>query len=175
MRSIVPSSNWPSSNRGASDAAPLALSLATHSRTPRRLADRIVDPIARSPLLFPWPLAHLPFPSAARRYITTPILNTILSSIHCVLTNVPGPAQETVKLGGKHEILSWTVAPPQGAVGTQGIGILSYAGQLSISVLADAQAGDEEDGGGVARRICDDFEEIFALYVKAADQVIRNM
>jgi hypothetical protein len=85
---------------------------------------------------------------------------------------VPG-CSERVKLHDRHTILQWTVAPPQGAVGTLGIGILSYAGELSISVVADAVEGDEADGG-VARRVCDDFAETFALYLRAAEELLRD-
>ena len=54
--------------------------------------------------------------------------------------------------------------------GTIGIGIISYAGGISIAVSADRVPGSE----GVTRRICESFERRFALYVARAKEVLDH-
>lgn len=50
------------------------------------------------------------------------------------------------------------------------MGIISYAGGLCISVAADRVDGSE----GVARRICERFEERFAVYVECAKDILDH-
>ncbi len=50
------------------------------------------------------------------------------------------------------------------------MGIISYAGSLCISVAADKVDQSE----GVARRICERFEQRFALYVERAKEVLDH-
>ena len=51
-----------------------------------------------------------------------------------------------------------------------GIGIMSYAGGISIAVSADLVPGSE----GVTRRICEGFERRFELYVARAKAVLEH-
>jgi len=85
------------------------------------------------------------------------------------------------------KVIKWTALPPQAGkgisiiphaclilfdksinLGNIGIGILSYAGGISISIAADKVPGSE----GVARRICERFEERFSLYVTRAKALL---
>ena len=50
------------------------------------------------------------------------------------------------------------------------MGIISYAGGISIAVAADCVPGSE----GVARRICERFERRFGEYVRAAEGVLSE-
>ena len=54
------------------------------------------------------------------------------------------------------------------ASGTLGMGIISYAGGMSISIAADRVAESE----GVARRVCARFETRFQEYVAAAEKTL---
>lgn len=104
--------------------------------------------------------------------------------------SVPGPARSRIQMEGI-EVISWTALPPQGgkgsctfiwhtrsrywhthfiSPGTLGMGIISYAGGLCISVAADKVPQSE----GVARRVCERFEARFALYVECAKQVLDH-
>ena len=127
--------------------------------------------MARFPILFPWPLADFPKSNFLKNQITTPLMNVMFSCVHAVVTNVPGPATQTVKMKDRYEISHWTVAPPQGTQGTVGIGILSYAGGLCISAIADADPNQNaiERQGGLARTICDDFDKTAAKYLDAVN------
>ena len=68
------------------------------------------------------------------------------------------------------EVAKWTAIPPQAGAGSIGIGIMSYAGGISIGVSADLVPGSE----GVARRICEGFEQRFELYVARAKEVLDH-
>ena len=50
------------------------------------------------------------------------------------------------------------------------MGIISYAGGMSIAIAADSVPGSQ----GVARTICDRFERRFEEYVSAAEQVLSE-
>ena len=50
------------------------------------------------------------------------------------------------------------------------MGIISYAGGMSIAVAADCVP----DSEGVARRICTRFEQRFEEYVRAAREVLAE-
>ncbi|GBE87466.1 hypothetical protein SCP_1101420 [Sparassis crispa] len=104
-----------------------------------------------------------------RRLVTIPVTSMFLDTYAAVLTNVPGPAKNRVSMEGI-EMIRWTALPPQAGKGTLGIGIISYAGGICISVAADAVPSSQ----GVARRICKSFEERFELYVERARQVVEH-
>lgn len=55
-------------------------------------------------------------------------------------------------------------------LGTIGMGLISYAGGICISVVADAVPSSQ----GVARRICERFESRFNIYVQLAEQVLEE-
>lgn len=101
--------------------------------------------------------------------------------------SVPGPADSTITLEGT-EVLKWTALPPQAGkgalsrdaflfivtddyLGTIGMGIISYAGGLSIAVAADKVP----SSAGVTERICAGFEERFELYVQKAREVLDHL
>lgn len=50
------------------------------------------------------------------------------------------------------------------------MGIISYAGNISISVAADLVPASQ----GVCQRICERFEERFELYVDRAKEVLSR-
>lgn len=56
-------------------------------------------------------------------------------------------------------------------VGTIGVGIISYAGGISIAVAADKVPSSM----GVTARICTGFEERFELYVQKAREVLDHL
>lgn len=68
------------------------------------------------------------------------------------------------------DVAKWTAIPPQAGAGTIGIGIMSYAGGISIGVSADLVPGSE----GVARRICEGFERRLEVYVARAREVLEH-
>lgn len=68
------------------------------------------------------------------------------------------------------EVAKWAALPPQAGAGTVAIGIISYAGGISIAVSADAVPAS----AGVARRICANFERRFELYVARAKEVLEH-
>ncbi|KAI8974568.1 wax ester synthase-like acyl-CoA acyltransferase domain-containing protein [Trametes punicea] len=104
-----------------------------------------------------------------RRWVVKPFTDACLQSFTAILTNVPGPAKKHITMAGV-EIGKWKGTPPQGGAGTLGIGILSYAGGISIAVSADLVPASQ----GVARRICEKFERRFELYVARAKQVLNH-
>jgi len=85
-----------------------------------------------------------------------------------VCTNVPGPPEAVTLCGSK--VLSWTVLPPSGARDSLALGIISYAGKLSVSVMADAPPGSD----GVARDIVDQFERRLAEYIRIAKDAVKQ-
>ncbi|KAH9910958.1 uncharacterized protein B0H18DRAFT_1065113, partial [Fomitopsis serialis] len=104
------------------------------------------------------------------QWLVKPICDLLLQSFLVSLTNVPGPAQSTITLEGS-EVLNWTALPPQFGKGTIGMGIISYAGGLSIVVAADKVPSSL----GVAERICTGFEERFELYVQRAREILDHL
>ncbi|KAI0703948.1 wax ester synthase-like acyl-CoA acyltransferase domain-containing protein [Earliella scabrosa] len=104
-----------------------------------------------------------------RRVVIKPIVDAILQSFTAILTNIPGPSKKPITMCGV-EVAKWTAIPPQAGAGTIGIGIMSYAGGISIGVSADLVPGSD----GVARRICEGFERRFELYVARAREVLEH-
>ena len=80
--------------------------------------------------------------------------------------SIPGP-KKPITLSGV-EVAKWIAIPPQAGAGTIGVGIMSYAGGIAIGLSADRVPGTE----GVARKICEDFERRFELYVTRAKEVL---
>ena len=82
--------------------------------------------------------------------------------------SIPGPSKGIT--WSDVEVSKWSALPPQSGAGTMGIGIMSYAGGISIAVSADLVPGSE----GVTRRICEGFERRFGLYVARARAVLEH-
>jgi len=147
------------------------LSLLKHSLLPK-LAFNLLQLTGQSPVFFRLSLLASPAGRARAlitKWITKPLYELSLQSFPAVLTNVPGPAKR-VTLEGV-EVIEWTALPPQAGKGTIGIGIISYAGGLSIAIAADKVALSE----GIAQRICEGFEERFELYVRRAEEVLNHL
>jgi len=148
------------------------LSILKHSLLPT-LCFHILQLTGQVPALLDLSLLANPtkdLKEAFNKWLMRPIFNMVLQSFPVVLTNVPGPADSTITLQGT-EVLKWTALPPQGGKGTIGMGIISYAGGLSIAVAADKVSLSL----GVAERICAGFEERFELYVKRAREVLDHL
>ncbi|OSD00141.1 hypothetical protein PYCCODRAFT_1437698 [Trametes coccinea BRFM310] len=149
------------------------LSLFKHSLWPR-LCFHFLQLSGQAPVLSPlswFPKSkeqHLPV-RLMRRWILKPIADACLESFAAILTNIPGPAKKPITMAGV-EVSKWVALPPQGGAGTIGMGIISYAGGISIAVSADMVPGSR----GVARRICEDFERRFELYVARAKEVLDH-
>ncbi|OCH91412.1 hypothetical protein OBBRIDRAFT_792348 [Obba rivulosa] len=99
--------------------------------------------------------------------VRKPLIDMFMQSFPVILTNVPGPAKKSIELEGV-EVIKWTALPPQGGKGTVGMGIISYAGGLSIAVAADAVP----SARGMCRQICESFEERFEVYLARAKEVL---
>ncbi|KAI0929578.1 hypothetical protein AcV7_005072 [Taiwanofungus camphoratus] len=147
------------------------LSLLKHSLWPR-IIFHIIQLTGQAPVLLRMSLlAHSAgrLKAIVKRWITKPVFELALQSFPVVLTNVPGPAKKPVTLDGV-EVIKWTALPPQAGKGTIGMGIISYAGGISIAVAADRVPISRD----VARRICEGFEERFEFYVIRAREVLSK-
>ncbi|KAL4242470.1 long-chain O-acyltransferase family protein [Abortiporus biennis] len=144
-----------------------ALSLLKNSMLPQLLF-YIMQATGQAPFLWPIPFGMLKVPgNVIREWLLIPLIHFVLASFPVILTNVPGPAKSRITLEGV-EVIRWTALPPQSGKGTLGMGIISYAGDLCISVASDKVPGSE----GVARRICERFENRFRMYVECAKEVL---
>ncbi|KAH8079407.1 wax ester synthase-like acyl-CoA acyltransferase domain-containing protein [Cristinia sonorae] len=153
-------------------AARSSLSLLKHSLLPTFFFYLTQLTAGQAPVL--WPLPFLMVKGSwnvAREWVIMPLVNGVMQSFAVLLTNVPGPAKKRVTLEGV-EVLTWTALPPQSGKGTVGMGIISYANGLCISIAADRVPSPE--GEGVARRICERFERRFEEYVAVAREVVRT-
>ncbi|TKY88498.1 hypothetical protein EX895_002486 [Sporisorium graminicola] len=122
------------------------------------------------PAIFPIPFGLLPkHPWNVLRWPTVWVTERILTSFTAVVTNVPCPSKQRIKLAGQ-EVVRWTALPPQAGKGTLGIGICSYGGDFSISISADRVEGSE----GVAARLTDKFERRWNDYVEVSRNLIRQ-
>ncbi|CAL1698680.1 unnamed protein product [Somion occarium] len=146
-----------------------ALSLLKHSLIPR-IVFYIMQVTGQVPTLWPVPFGLLnSSKNFVRKWVLVPLIESSLRSFPVILTNVPGPAKNTITLEGV-EVMRWAALPPQSGTGTIGMGIISYAGGLCISVAADKVPASE----GVARRICERFERRFDYYVRCAKEVVEH-
>ncbi|TFY64776.1 hypothetical protein EVJ58_g2398 [Rhodofomes roseus] len=148
------------------------LSILKHSLLPK-LGFRILQLTGQVPALLDISLLANPVKQLKdlfNEWLMRPIYDMTLQSFPVVLTNVPGPAKSTITLGDT-EVINWTALPPQGGKGTIGMGIISYAGGLSIAVAADKVPLSI----GVAERICARFEKRFELYVQKAQEVLDHL
>ncbi|KAI0372646.1 hypothetical protein BV20DRAFT_1034364 [Pilatotrama ljubarskyi] len=149
------------------------LSLFKHSLWPR-FCFHVLQLSGQAPVLFPlswfprskedWTVVRV-----MRRWMVKPIADACLQSFTAVLTNVPGPSKRPITMAGV-EVAKWAALPPQGGAGTIGIGIISYAGGIAIAVSADMVPSSK----GVTRRICENFEKRFELYVARAKEVLEH-
>ncbi|CDO68178.1 hypothetical protein BN946_scf184938.g30 [Trametes cinnabarina] len=149
------------------------LSLFKHSLLPR-LCFHFLQLSGQAPVLNP--LSWFPksredrlLVRVMRRWLIKPIVDACLESFTAILTNIPGPAKKPITMAGV-EVAKLVALPPQGGAGTIGMGIISYAGGICIAVSADMVPGSE----GVARRICENFERRFELYVERAKEVLEH-
>ncbi|CCM02027.1 uncharacterized protein FIBRA_04103 [Fibroporia radiculosa] len=157
------------------------LSLLKHSLWPKLLF-YIIQMTGQAPVFLRLSLLANPaqrMKTWITQWITKPLYELALQSFSVVLTklvaisriiHVPGPAKNPITLEGV-EVLKWTALPPQAGKGTIGMGIISYAGGISIAVAADAVPASQ----GIARRICDGFEERFQLYVQRAREILDHI
>ncbi|KAF9816003.1 hypothetical protein IEO21_04253 [Rhodonia placenta] len=142
------------------------LSLLKHSLLPK-ISFYIVQLTGQAPVLLRISLLANPTRRVKdwiTRHISKPLYDLVLQSC-----TVPGPKKRITLEGA--EVLTWTALPPQAGKGTIGMGIISYAGGLSIAVAADLVPSTQ----GVARRICDRFEERCELYVRKAKEVLNHL
>ncbi len=138
------------------------LSVVKHSLLPAFFF-HLVELTGQTPILFPstqWPLF---------KRIVKWSNEVALSSFTAVLTNVPGPGGEKIELQGR-QIQRWTALPPQAGKSTLGIGVISYAGTIAISVSADYVP----ESAGVSRRLTSKFERRWQQYLDAADEVLAG-
>ncbi|GAA94121.1 uncharacterized protein L969DRAFT_86227 [Mixia osmundae IAM 14324] len=130
----------------------------------------LINALGNAPILFPFPYSLYDHPyNLVRKYIAIPCIKQSLRSISVICTNIPGPSQKPVSIDGI-EVTQWCALPPQGEEGTCAIGIISYAGKLSISCAADKVPGSED----VARLVCESFEKRFELYEAKARAILAK-
>ncbi|KAL0483539.1 diacylglycerol O-acyltransferase [Acrasis kona] len=145
------------------------LNVLKHSLLPR-INFWLNDVLGIYPILWPFPLLYkTPFGVSPLRFIMSFILDLVFTSFTAIVTNVPGPAKEPLRMADV-EVIRWTAIPPQAGKGTLAIGIISYAGGLSISVVSDKVPGAE----GITRRLTDKFEKRWKVYLDASDKKIKN-
>ncbi|SNX87196.1 uncharacterized protein MEPE_05906 [Melanopsichium pennsylvanicum] len=122
------------------------------------------------PAIFPIPFGLLPKHHLNLfRYPVVWVTEQILTSFTAVVTNVPCPSKQRIKLAGQ-EVVRWTALPPQAGKGTLGIGICSYGGDFSISISADRVEGSE----GVAARLTEKFGNRWKEYVETSKGLIKE-
>lgn len=145
----------------------------------------LIQLTGQAPLLFP-SLMWTPIQPIVQK-----VLEYSLESLCAVVTNVPGPKQRIEMAGSEvvsslvlnQEILAhppklcllqvrWGASPPQGGKSTLGIGIISYADDVCITIAADHVKGRYSDG--VARRITARFEERWGEYMEVADKILSK-
>ncbi|TCD61046.1 hypothetical protein EIP91_009119 [Steccherinum ochraceum] len=151
-------------------AARSSLSLLKHSLLPTFIFYITQFMAGQAPVLWPLPFVMVKGSwNVVREWVFRPVVRGVMSSFAVLLTNVPGPAKNRITLEGV-EVISWTALPPQSGKGTVGMGIISYAGGLCVSIAADRVPASE----GVARRICQGFEKRFEDYVEVAKEVVER-
>jgi hypothetical protein len=146
----------------------------------------LIQLTGQAPLLFP-SLMWTPI-----QPIVQWVLEYSLESLCAVVTNVPGP-KGRIEMAGSEVVsraipfrrrllliypslylqkVRWGASPPQGGKSTLGIGIISYADDVCITIAADHVKGRYSDG--VARRITARFEERWAEYIEVADKILSK-
>ncbi|UZJ57086.1 hypothetical protein CBS101457_006406 [Exobasidium rhododendri] len=130
-----------------------------------RLAFWSIQITGQAPLLFP-SLMWTPLKS-----IVQWVTEFALESICCVVTNVPGPQGDGITMAGS-EVVRWGASPPQAGKNTLGIGIISYAEGVCITIAADHVRGRYSEG--VAHRLTDKFEQRWKQYIQIADEVLER-
>lgn len=99
-------------------------------------------------------------------------MSATLEAISAVVTNVPGPpGKEGIEFAGQH-VERWAASPPQAGKGTLGIGIISYADGICITIAADHVEGSPSDG--VARRLTEKFSIRWKQYCQVADDILER-
>ncbi|PWZ03822.1 hypothetical protein BCV70DRAFT_198011 [Testicularia cyperi] len=145
------------------------LNILKNSLLPKIFFD-LIQLTGQAPALWPVPFGILPKVWwNPLRYPTVKVTEMVLTSFTAVVTNVPCPSKQRIKLAGQ-EVVRWTALPPQAGKGTLGIGICSYGGDVSISISADRVPESE----GVAARLTASFEHRWNEYVEASRKLIRE-
>lgn len=119
----------------------------------------------QAPLLFP-SLMWTPV-----RSLVQWSLEFVLESLCAVVTNVPGPQGQGITMAGS-EVVRWGASPPQAGKNTLGIGIISYAESVCITIAADHVKGRYSEG--VAHRLTDKFEKRWKQYIEVADEILNR-
>jgi hypothetical protein len=86
-----------------------------------------------------------------------------LTSSHGLFTNVPGPSSPIYQDGV--EVKRWLALPPQLGNGTLAIGMITYNGSLSWTILADKTGGNKAD---IARKLANEFIKTFNQFLDEA-------
>lgn len=131
-----------------------------------RLAFYLIQISGQAPILFPHPSLWTPVQSFVRAYLAYAVEAQV-----AIVTNVPGPQGGHITLADA-QVEEWSASPPQGGKGTLGIGIISYNGNVCITIAADHVEGAPSEG--VARRLTDAFERRWAQYLETADQILKR-
>lgn len=119
----------------------------------------------QAPLLFP-SMMWTPFQAIVKFWLAY-----VLESLCAVVTNVPGPQGSGIKMADS-EVVRWGASPPQAGKNTLGIGIISYAESVCITIAADHVKGRYSEG--VARRLTDKFEQRWKQYLQVADEILQR-
>lgn len=120
----------------------------------------------QAPLLFPSAL-WVPVRSVVRIF-----LELVLTSFTAVVTNVPGPTSKDGIEFAEAEVVRWAASPPQAGKGTLGIGIISYADGICITIAADNVPGSPSEG--VAHRLTNKFAARWQQYMDTADEILAR-
>lgn len=120
----------------------------------------------QAPLLFP-SMLWVPF----RPFVKYGV-DLLLEAFSAVVTNVPGPqSKDGIEFADK-KVTRWACAPPQAGKGTLGIGIITYADGICITIAADNVEGAPSDG--VTRRVAQKFATRWAQYCQVADDILER-
>jgi NRPS condensation-like uncharacterized protein len=97
------------------------------------------------------------------------LITKLLTNGHGLFTNVPGPSAPIYQDGV--EIKRWLALPPQPGKGTLSIGMITYNGSLSWTILADKSGGNKTD---IARKLADEFIKTFNQFLDEALTITKG-
>jgi len=92
-----------------------------------------------------------------------------LDASYGLFTNVPGPTSPIYQ--GGVELKRWLACPPQLGNGTLGIGMITYKGNLSWTILADKYFDNKAD---IAHKLADSFIETFNEFLDEAKTLTKG-
>jgi len=102
-------------------------------------------------------------------FIPDSVLAASLSGAHGLFTNVPGPGAPIYQDGV--EVKRWLACPPQLGSGTLGVGMISYNGSLSWTILADKTTGNTAN---IAHKLAEGFIETFNEFLEEAKTLTKG-